>query len=62
MGYRTHVHSIVIFAIVSCKQVKVWSMGGDEPSSTSTLSKQLFSSMAINPPLSTIPTTSSIGF
>jgi len=52
------VHSVMISAIVSCKRVKVQSMGADEPFGTLTLSKQLSSSMAISPPMSTTPTTS----
>jgi len=54
------VHSVVILIIVSCKWAKVQSMGVDEPFNTSTLSKQLSSSMAMNTPMSTMPT-SSIG-
>jgi hypothetical protein len=43
------VHSVVILAIVSFKRTRAWSMGADEPFDTSTLSKQLSLSMAVNP-------------
>ncbi len=38
------------------KWTKVWSMGVDEPSSTSTLSQQPSSSMVASPPMLTMPT------
>jgi hypothetical protein len=50
------IHSMVILAIVSYMWVKVQFMGVDEPSNTSTLSKQLSSSMTVSPPISTMPT------
>ncbi len=52
------VHSMMISATISCKRIRARSMGANEPFSTSTLSKQLSSSMVVNPPMSTMPTSS----
>ncbi len=52
------VHFVVISTNVSCKRAKVRSMGANEPSNTLTLSKQLSSSMVVNPLMSTMPTSS----
>ncbi len=42
----------MIVAIVSCKWARAWSMGANEPFSTSTLLKQLSSSMVVRSPMS----------
>jgi hypothetical protein len=55
------VHFALILAIVSCKQIKVQSMGANEPFGTLTLLKKKNSSTAINPSMST-RSTSSTGF
>ncbi len=52
------VNSVVILMIVSCKWARAQSMGANEPFGTLTLSKELSSSMAINTPMSTMPTSS----
>ncbi len=48
----TQVHFTLISTIVSCKWANAQSMGVDEASDTSTLSKQLSSSMVVSPPMS----------